>query len=63
MFFHLQSRNYLRLFKPCCKYRVAYHLQSRNYLRLFKPERGTHGEGTDLQSRNYLRLFKLVGVA
>ena len=37
MFFHLQSRNYLRLFKPDYGRTAEENLQSRNYLRLFKP--------------------------
>ena len=32
----LQSRNYLRLFKPDGKTKDNKNLQSRNYLRLFK---------------------------
>ena len=36
MFFHLQSRNYLRLFKPDYGRTAEENLQSRNYLRLFK---------------------------
>ncbi|MFQ7101157.1 group II intron reverse transcriptase/maturase [Lachnospira eligens] len=33
---YLQSRNYLRLFKPVARAVTNYYLQSRNYLRLFK---------------------------
>ena len=57
MFFHLQSRNYLRLFKPDYGRTAEENLQSRNYLRLFKLHTLCYATFY-LQSRNYLRLFK-----